>query len=54
MGRCQVCYNKLIEAEVFVRGDHVVWGNAEAINDELARFGGETITFKVHYTESEI
>lgn len=42
-------YCKLIETEVKARGNDIVWGNAEVINEELMRLGGQTITFEVHY-----
>jgi Fe-S-cluster containining protein len=44
-------YCKLIETEVNARGDHIVWGNAEVIDDQLTRLAGEPISFKVHYIE---
>lgn len=43
-------YCKLIESEVSSRGDNdIVWGNAEAIDDELGRKSGASIPFEVHY-----
>lgn len=49
VGRNSNLYCKLIETEVFKRGDNIVWGNAKAIDDELIRLGGDPVPFEVHY-----
>ncbi|GET44401.1 YkgJ family cysteine cluster protein [Microseira wollei] len=43
-------YCEMIETEVASRDErHIIWGNAEAIRDEIERISGAPIPFEVHY-----
>ncbi|MCU0552311.1 MAG: YkgJ family cysteine cluster protein [Leptolyngbya sp. Prado105] len=43
-------YCELVEYEINTREDHtIVWGNAEAIRNQVKQICGETIPFELHY-----
>lgn len=48
-------YCNLIETQIHDREDHaVVWGNADAICNEVERISGKPISFEMHYRDRGI